>query len=487
MSSETGNPGPAKKPLRSPSLAVAIGLLLTLAFGGWAQPARGVDSGPEATTKRSYPGGPVNEDQWWLNEVVNTSETTPPKVTGKSPRLAIIAPGIYRNHPALNGVWVLGAESAGVAQDLEGTAAAGIAAAAGKDRGFPFLGVWPGMNLLHAPSGKGTCREASRAVRKAARRRSQVIVMGYEFRSGTCQAHLAATQYAVLRGAVLIAAAGDGGGDELPRPAGDPHVLTVGSIDRDLQLSAFSNTGPGIDLVAPGRSILAPSLEQSQTAIPGFGYSERSGTRYPATMVGAAAAWILQERGQLDASQIRAVLAAGARDLGATGPDDLFGSGLLSIEGALKAPGPTADRLEPNDDIGWVSGRNLKEGRKGITAKAIWPSPGKRFTAFQATLSDDDPADVYRIRVPGRSSVEIGVVQAEGDVVAEIRSGGSRTITSDRGRLDISDLEPPRTEGLAIRNRARGFRLVYLVVKPGSRATSGDARYRVKVGSSLPR
>ena len=434
---------------------------------------------------RAYPGGTPADGQWWLNEIVNTRETTPPAVTRRSPQLAIVTPGIYRNHPALRGVRVDGADSAGVALDQVGTGLAGIAAATGRDQGF--LGVWPRMNLRHAPSGDGNCLEASEAVRKAARRGSEVIVMGYAFPPGTCRTHLAATQYAIYKGSVLVAASGDGGSTELSRPAGDPHVLSVGSIDRNLSVSPFSNTGAKLDLVAPGDSVLAPSLEESGTVTPGFGYANRSGTRYSATMVGAAAAWLIQARGQLQPSQVRAVLVAGARDLGTAGRDDQFGSGLLDIEGALAAPGPTADRYEPNDDTGWVNGRLLRDGKKRIGARPIWPAGGKKLGSFQATLSDDDPADVYRVKIPGRSRVEIGVAQAEGDVLVEVRTGDSRTIASTTGTLDVSDLEPPRTEGLAVRNGSGGFRLIYLVVKPSPRSTSDGARYRVKVGRTLSR
>lgn len=463
-----------------------------LVLAGWsasagAHPARGADNSPGTPIDRSFPGGPALVRQWWLDEVVNTAETTPPKVTGTSPRLAIVAPGIDGRHPALGADRIQEARSRGIAWDQPGTAAAGIAAATGDDPRLRFLGVWPGMNLIHATADDESCRETSRAVRRAAQLGSAVIVMGYGFEPGTCQAHLRATQYAVHKGVVLVAAAGDEGRDVLPRPASDPHVVAVGSIKRTLEHSPFSNTGARLDLVAPGESVLAPSLEQSGRPTPEFSYRNVNGTRYPAAMVGAAAGWIIQERRQLETSQVRAVLSAGAGDLGVPGRDDLFGSGLLNVESALGETAPTADRYEPNDDIGWVNGRLLTNRGKPIKAGPIWPSRGKKTVEFQATLSGDDPADVYRIRVPARSRVEIGIDQAEGDVAAEVRKGGSRTITSTRGRLDFSDLKPPATEGLAIRNRTSGLRLVYLVVRPGVQAGSGDARYRVRIGRSLPR
>ena len=436
---------------------------------------------------RAYPGGGLSRDQWWLDAVVDTGTAVPPAVLPTSPRLAIVAPGIYRNHPDLKGIDLRGAESGGLTSDRFGTAAAGIAASPGGGAGI--VGIWPGMNLRHAPSGDGGCLEASEAVRRAARLGSDVIVMGYGFRPESCRTHLAATQYAVHKGAILVASAGDGGADETTeplRPAIDPHVITVGSVERNLWLAPFSNTGPHLDLTAPGVALLAPTLESSGSANPVFSHSTVSGTAYSATMVAAAAAWLRQARSELTPSQVTGLLATGASDLGDRGWDERFGAGLLDIDGAIGAEAPIADKLEPNDDIGWIDGRLLYEGKRPLRTKPLWPRSGPGRRTLQATLTRDDPADVYLIRVPARSKAVIAVAQAEGDVGVEVRSATTRTIASPKGTLASSDLEYPGTEGLLLRNRARDPRPVYLVVRQGQLGDAAGARYRISVGSSLP-
>ncbi|MFZ9669065.1 MAG: S8 family peptidase [Solirubrobacterales bacterium] len=436
---------------------------------------------------RAYPEDGLSQDQWWLQAVVDTGTAVPPEVLPNGPRLALVAPGVYGNHPDLKGIDLKGAESGGLERDRFGTAAAGIAASPGGGNGI--VGIWPGMNLRHAPSGDGSCLATSEAVRRAARLGSDVIVMGYGFKAASCRTHLAATQYAVYRGAILVAASGDGGSGGSTaslRPAIDPHVITVGSVERNLSLAPFSNTGPQLDLTAPGTDLLAPALEPSGAAKPLFTHSTVSGTAYSATMVAAAVAWLRQVRKDLDPSQVEGLLAAGASDLGERGWDERFGAGLLDIDGAIGARAPAADRLEPNDDIGWVDGRLLSNGKQKIRTRPLWPVSGPGARTLQATLSRDDPADVYLIRIPARSKAVIAIAQAEGDVAVEVRSATTRTIASPKGTLAGSDLAYPNTEGLLLKNRARDPRPVYLVVRQGKLSQAAGARYRVTVGSSLP-
>ncbi len=436
---------------------------------------------------RAYPADGLSQEQWWLDAVVATGSAVPPPVLPGSPRLAIVAPGIAGQHPDLQGIDLEGAKSGGIERDRFGTAAAGIAASPGNGDGI--VGIWPGMKLRHAPSGDGSCLKASEAVRRAARLGSAVILMGYGFRPESCRTHLAATQYAIHEGAILVASAGDGGADEATeplRPAIDPHVITVGSVERNLSLAPFSNIGSHLDLTAPGVALLAPTLESSGSANPVFGHSTVSGTAYSATMVAAAAAWLRQAKSELAPSQVEGLLAAGASDLGDRGWDERFGAGLLDIDGAVGARAPIADKLEPNDDIGWIDGRLLYEGKRFLRAKPLWPKSGPGRRTLQATLARDDPADVYLIRIPARSKAVIAVAQAEGDVGVEVRSATTRTIASPKGTLASSDLAYPGTEGLLLRNRARDPRPVYLVVRQGQLGDPAGARYRISVGSSLP-
>lgn len=57
------------------------------------------------------------------------------------------------------------------------------------------------------------------------------------------------------QGVVLVAAAGNSGDNELEYPAAYPVVLSVGAIDEEGKVAAFSQRNPQVDLVAPGVAV----------------------------------------------------------------------------------------------------------------------------------------------------------------------------------------------------------------------------------------
>lgn len=467
-----------------PALLFALllfGCVATAAPSAASTPLERADSGKGA---RAYPSSTLRSLQWWLDAVVDTEGTTPPEAGDSSPRLAIVTPGIDVDHPDLATLDIQGAVSLGRTGDLVGTAVAGIAAGQGGQTGV--VGIWPGMKLRHASSGDGSCQEAAEAIFEVARRpgRVEVILLAYAFGEPSCPRHLAATQYAISRGLLVVAPTGDSN-STVPGaggPAADPHVVGVGAVDETLELTDFSTVGPTVDLVAPGDRVFAPFLGGSDGDEVARTYEYLDGTVYSAAIVAAAASLVAELRGRLWRSQIEAVLAAGSSDLDPAGRDEDFGSGLVQLEGALAAEAPIADKLEPNDDIGWIDGRLLSNGTKSIRARPLWPYPGRKVRRLQATLSPGDPADVYRIRVPARTKFVIGVAQAEGDVAIDVRKQGpARTIANAKGRFGASDRRAPRTEGLAIRNGSSKPRFVYLVVRLSRRSTSDSARYQVTV------
>ena len=473
------------RPGRLPALLVALSLLGFSCLAAVA-PATGSSpaEGKPGQAPRAYPATSLRGLQWWLDAVVDIEGTTPPEAGSTSPRLAIVTPGIDVEHPDLASLDIEGARSLGRSSDLIGTAASGIAAGPGDQTGT--VGVWPGMKLRHASSGSGSCQEAADAIFEVARRPGQVkvILLAYAFDGPSCPRHLAATQYAVSREILVVAPTGDSDPSlSGPRgPAADPHVLGVGAVEESLALADFSTVGPAVDLVAPGYRVFAPFLSGSDDDEVARTYDYLDGTVYSAAIVAASASLVSELRGRLWRSQVEAVLAAGSRDLDPAGRDEDYGSGLVQLEGALAAEAPIADKLEPNDDIGWIDGRLLSNGAKSIRADLLWPYRNRKVRRLQATLSPGDPADVYRIRVPARTRIVIGVAQAEGDVAIDLRKQGvARTIRNERGRFGKSDRRAPKTEGLAIRNRAREPRFVYLVVRLGRRSRSDAARYQVTV------
>ncbi len=120
-------------------------------------------------------------------------------------------------------------------------------------------------------------------------------------------------------GRLLVAAAGNGGPRAPPAyPAALPGVLAVTAVDADLRVYRLANRGDYIDLAAPGVDLwLARS---------GGRAAFHSGTSFAAPFVTA-----LLVRG-LAAGQApgaaRSRLLRDARDLGAPGPDPVYGHGL---------------------------------------------------------------------------------------------------------------------------------------------------------------
>ena len=104
--------------------------------------------------------------------------------------------------------------------------------------------------------GKGDVATIARGIRFAARRGAQVINMSFEFDIGLTASQipdvLSAVRYAHRKGVVLVAAAGNTEETRVAYPARAKHVIAVGATTEHGCLADYSNTGPGLDLVAPG-------------------------------------------------------------------------------------------------------------------------------------------------------------------------------------------------------------------------------------------
>jgi subtilisin family serine protease len=66
----------------------------------------------------------------------------------------------------------------------------------------------------------------------------------------------------------------------------------------------------------------------------------QSGTSFAAAQVSGIAALLLERNPKLDAGSIRRILMSTARDLGAPGHDEQFGSGLADALGAVVSAQP---------------------------------------------------------------------------------------------------------------------------------------------------
>lgn len=85
-----------------------------------------------------------------------------------------------------------------------------------------------------------------------------IIVMSLGSNHKTSKAIDAAVEIAISLGVLIFAAAGnDGKYDNVDAPANHPDIIAVGSHDKDLQRSLFSDSGPELDVYGPGERILS--------------------------------------------------------------------------------------------------------------------------------------------------------------------------------------------------------------------------------------
>ena len=221
-----------------------------------------------------------------------------------------------------------------------------------------------------------------------------------------------AVAYAVSKGAVVVAAAGNADDAYATPwlyaswPAALPHVIGVAALTRSGDVPDFSDRDPTyVDLAAPGVDIYstfpADLTAQQQGCEPqGYtdcatgDYAHPDGTSFAAPQVSAAAAVLLGIDPTLTSSQVTSILEHSADDVNAsngcaacpTGRDEYTGWGRLDVEQAVAAVNagaiPPSDALEPNDKLS--------------QAKKLW---GRR-PDVRATLDFwNDRVDWYRVRL----------------------------------------------------------------------------------------
>lgn len=436
----------------------------------------------ESAQPSGYATDLLYEQQTWLNQVVNTTDVTPPLVSATSPSLGLVEEAIDANHPDLRQADLSGAKSVNPAADWHGTAIAAIAGSPAE--GLGIRGVWPGMPMRQFPSGL-TCSSTTAAVIKAVKAKVAVISMSYGFADDACYSHCLATETAVKNGIVPVAAAGNsnaGGGNVPVRPATDPHVISVSAVDSSNLVAGFATRNDKVDITAPGVGVFGPKVSDGTASTVDYGWSaDLNGTSYSTPMVAAAATMLSQARPDLNASQIGRLLVDSATDLGPAGRDIDYGNGLLNIGSALVADAPPQDVKEPNDDINWING-TLIPNKAGF----VWKAGVAKKKSVTATLSRaKDPADVYRVQIPRRRSVLITAAQFQGDVRLDVLKPTAQTIVAPGKKLIVrSDRPAPKTEGVRIKNLKNKPQTIYVAITPSAKQTDQYSFYRLSVKPS---
>jgi subtilisin family serine protease len=378
-----------------------------------------------ATAAAFAPSDPFVPRQWYLEQdhAFDTWPDSPPALTPV--RVAIVDSGVDGSLPDLAGRIVASKSFVGgsalVDEQGHGTFVAGVIAANHDGQGI--AGMAPNAQLLIAKvaeqDGTIPLDAEVKGIRWAADHGAKVINLSLSGQRDPLHSaqdtyypeEAAAVAYAYAKGAVVVAAIGNG--DESPAepwpyasyPAALPHVLGVGALTKTGNVPDFSNRDAIYnDISAPGSGIFSTFPSNLTALRPGCvdqGYSDcgpdeyragGEGTSFAVPQVAAAAAVLFGLVPTLTNGQVVSLLEHSADDVNAgTGcprcallRDPLSGWGRLNVAAAVAAlagPLPAADRFETNDEA-------------GAAAHALWGTQQR----VDATLDYyDDPVDVYRV------------------------------------------------------------------------------------------
>ena len=206
------------------------------------------------------------------------------------------------------------------------------------DNGINGAGTAPGVGImpLRVIDGTGgtTTFELQRALEWARNHGAKVVNLSLGFPCAgphsQCRDRVIDEEISALAaaGAVVVAAAGNDGGTTgfLAYPANHPQVVAVGASNPNGTRAAYSDVGPGLDLLAPvGNGI-------SHLGVPNS--AGMSGTSFAAPQVSGAVALLLSA-GAPSGGQAVTALRSSARDIPPAGYDIASGYGELQIREAL--------------------------------------------------------------------------------------------------------------------------------------------------------
>jgi subtilisin family serine protease len=294
-----------------------------------------------------------------------------------------------------------------------------------------------------------------------------------------------AVAYAYAKGAVLVAAVGNG--DEAVSqpwpyasyPAALPHVIGVSALNHQGAVPDYSNRDPVYnDIAAPGSGIFstlprALTAEHPQCVDQGYSdcgtddYRNAEGTSFAAPQVSAAAATLFALAPTLANSQVAAILEHSADDVNAaTGcarcvllHDPFSGFGRLDVAravAALAGPLPAPDRYETNDDA-------------GAQAHTLW---GRQVKMSATVDYYDDAVDVYRVALAAHERLSARLVGGWAGAKVSLTLWKPRTTKVDDSRSALRAAQsaaPAAAQQLRFTAPGRGWYFVEVkVTSPGN-------------------
>lgn len=299
-------------------------------------------------------------DRQWALDALHADQVWP-TTRGAGITVAVLDTGVEADHPDLDGNVLEGKDLVGFgaregdeAWARHGTAMAGIIAGHGHGpgNGDGVLGVAPEAKILPVRvilEDKDPARAKARStrgsalaegIRWAADHGADVINLSLGDDSASAhpeEGEDEAIQYALRKGVVVVASAGNGGekGDRISYPAAYPGVIAATAVDRYGTRAPFSTRRWYATVSAPGVDVII--------ADPDHRYYEGWGTSAAAAFVSGAVALLKAAHPDLTPAQVKRLLEDTARNAPASGRDDSRGYGFIDPAAAIEAAG----RLKP--------------------------------------------------------------------------------------------------------------------------------------------
>ncbi|WAU80769.1 type VII secretion-associated serine protease mycosin [Streptomyces sp. Qhu-G9] len=294
----------------------------------------------------------IRAKQWAL-EAMHTQEAWR-TTKGEGITVAVLDTGVDDEHPDLAGNVLAGKDMVGFGAGRgdrpwarHGTAMAGIIAGHGHGAGNAdgVMGIAPEAKILpvrvileDGDSARGKARNTrgnalAEGIRWAADQGADVInlSLGDDSKSAHPEAtEDAAVQYALKKGAVVVASAGNGGekGDHISYPAAYPGVIAATAVDRYGTRASFSTRRWYATVSAPGVDVVIADPDRK--------YYEGWGTSAASAFVSGAVALVRAAHPGLSPAQIKQLLEDTARNAPDGGRDDSRGFGFVDPEAAIK-------------------------------------------------------------------------------------------------------------------------------------------------------
>lgn len=273
-----------------------------------------------------FPNDPEWRHNRALHQMIYLPQAWSVVQAGQAVTVAVVDTGVRPDHPDLAPNITQGYDlierdddptdpgpNRGSSQDpgnSHGTHVAGIVGAAANNRigtaGVAWnVRIMP-IRVIDSGTNKATLSDIADGINKAVEMGADIINMSFGGSSSLSMLDQALSD-AYRAGVILIAASGNDGINQVLYPAKHPDVIAVGSAGPTGTRSTFTNTGPQLELLAPGESILSTDYDYKERRPV---YTVSRGTSMAAPHVAGVAALMLMNG--IPADQVREILQATA-------------------------------------------------------------------------------------------------------------------------------------------------------------------------------